>query len=41
MQYILKLDNNISLDNYLFEKEIKIEKGNNLSITFIKNEGEN
>lgn len=24
----------ISLDNYLFEKEIKIEKGNNLSITF-------
>lgn len=34
LEEIRKQAKNISLDNYLFEKEIKIEKGNNLSITF-------
>lgn len=31
---IKKQTNEIALDKYLFEKEIKVEKGNNLSITF-------
>ena len=34
LEEIRKQTKNISLDNYLFEKEIKVEKGKNLSITF-------
>lgn len=34
LEEIRKQSKNISLDNYLFEKEIKVEKGKNLSITF-------